>query len=78
MGPEVLEATMPWGLKPPPGQAVFSLCMDGVGLAMVIREASGRRGHGGGGGGGVGVGGRRGYRPGATCDDVRGRGGEGG
>lgn len=66
----MLTATMPWGLDPPRGQPVFSLCMEGIGVAVVIREASGRRGGGGGGGAG-GAGDRPGYRAGATCDDVR-------
>lgn len=49
-GPEVLGSTMPWGLNPPRGHPILSLRLDGAILAMVVREASGRRGSGGGGG----------------------------
>lgn len=43
-GPEVLGSTMPWGLNPPRGHPILALRLDGAVLAMVVREASGRRG----------------------------------
>lgn len=43
---------MPWGLNPPAGHPILSLRLDGAMLAMVVREASGRRGSVGGSGGG--------------------------
>ncbi|CAM9721043.1 unnamed protein product [Scytosiphon promiscuus] len=39
---------MPWGLNPPQGHPILGLRLDGAVLAMVVREASGRRSGGGG------------------------------
>ncbi|CAN0089527.1 unnamed protein product [Ascophyllum nodosum] len=44
IGPEALEDTMPWGLGAPPGHPILSMQMDGVVLAVVVREASGGQG----------------------------------
>lgn len=42
-GPEVLSSTMPWGINPPRGHPILAARLDEVALAMVVREASGRR-----------------------------------
>ncbi|CAM9613097.1 unnamed protein product, partial [Discosporangium mesarthrocarpum] len=39
VGPEVLTESMPWGLGTVGGPPVFALCLDGVSLALVVREA---------------------------------------